>query len=224
MVFDNTESAPLLGSTFTTDNSFESKWNNFKRQAVRNKLHVYVPIGIISVILFSLIAIFFTHVKPNLGVGVAEGTVFDTDNLRLLGLGDSGGIDLQISGTNTNNYTNIDDSWIRNYFKAGGFTLRGLNLKIDDLDLIVHEGDEKLNLGKAAIKPFYVKIANNKSTPMDLFITLYPNGKGVKSILKKVLLEKDPKLRLTGDANVKVYILGGFLPVSSISVPLDVEF
>lgn len=228
MNFLESESAPLLGNNGNNSNNsskIKQKWNKLRKSIIRYKLHVYIPIVFISLIIFSLISIFFIKVEPNLGVGIAEGTRFDTDNVKLLGLGDTGGIDLQVSGTNTNNYTNIEDFWIRNYFQKGGFVIRELNLKIDELDLIVFDatkGDD-LNLGKVEIKPFYVEIVDGRSTDMDLFVTLWPNAKGVRGILKKILLDSGTKLRLRGDAKVKVYVLNGFIPVSSISIPMDLE-
>lgn len=211
----------------------ESFTKRFKKQSSaawttikKNRLDVYVPIFLICTIFFSLVTIFFVHVEPKLGDGVAEGTHFDTDNIKLLGMGDSGGIDLQISGTNYNNYTNIEDFWIRNYFQKGGFLIRELNLKIEELDLVVFDPSkgEEMKLGKVEIQPFYVKIVDNRNTPMDLMVTLWPNGKGVRGILKKLLLDSKSTLRLRGDAKVKVYVVNGFVPVSSISVPLDIEF
>jgi hypothetical protein len=199
-----------------------SAWKTIRK----NRLDVYIPIFLICTLFFSLLTIFFVRVEPHLGDGVAQGTSFDTDNIRLLGLGDTGGIDLQVSGTNSNNYTNIDDFWIRNYFRTGGFFIRELNLKIEELDLIVFDPtkNEDLNLGKVEIKPFYVRIVDKRSTPMDLLVTLWPNGKGLRGMLKKLLLDSKAKLRLRGDAKVKVYVFNGFVPVSSISIPLDIEF
>ena len=224
----NDEGILQLGSS--SNDTFKDKaikqYNYLKHQTYKYNLHIYVPIFAIVTLIFTLITIFFVHVEPHIGDGIAEGTYFNTDNIKLLGFGDNGGIDLQITGTNTNNYTNIDDFWIRNYFQKGGFVMRGLNLKIDELDLIVYDPikEEDLNLGDVLIHPFYVKIVDSKSTDMDLFVTLWPNGKGVRGLLKKILLDSDAKLRLRGDAKVKVYVLNGFLPVSSISVPLDIEF
>ncbi|KAG0676865.1 hypothetical protein C6P40_003198 [Pichia californica] len=221
----DSENVPLLGLNSTGNRDFKQKCHDLKKKIIRNKLHVYIPILIISLTIFSLISIFFIRVEPNIGDGVAEGTHFSADNVKVLGLGDMGGIDLQISGTNTNNFTNIDDFWIRNYFQKGGFVIRELNLKIEELDLIVFDstkGDE-MNLGKIEIKPFYVDIVDGKSTDMDLFVTLWPNSKGVRGILKKILLDSGATLRLRGDAKVKVYVFNGFVPVSSISIPLDLE-
>lgn len=228
MNFCDTESTPLVGemTPFWSKNKCTQKWKQIKRTTIKYKLHVYIPNSIISLIVFTFITIFFVHVQPNLGNGVAEGTYFSTDNVSLLGLGDTGGINLQISGTNTNNYTNIADLWTRQYFKKGGFVMRELNLKIEELDLIVfdsNKGDD-MNLGKVEIMPFYVQIVDGKSTNMDLFVTLWPNSKGVRGILKKLLLDSNTKLRLRGDAQVKVYVFNGFIPVSSISIPMDLEF
>lgn len=221
----DTETTPLTGSTANTKKSFQQKWKDFRKEIIRYKLHVYIPIAILSVFIFSLITIFFIQVEPNLGVGVAEGTKFNTDDIKILGIGDTGGIDLQVSGTNINNFTNIEEFWTRNYFEKGGFIIRELNLKIDELDLIVFDSSkgEDLNLGTVEIQPFYVRIVDGQSTDMDLFVTLWPNGKGVRGLLKKILLDSGSKLRLRGDAKVKVYVLNGFLPVSSISIPLDLE-
>lgn len=225
---DDSESASLLNNVplIQTDNKNKWSWKNLKKFIIKNKLHVYLPIGLISIIIFSFITIFLVHVEPNIGVGVSEGTHFETDNVSFVGIGDAGGIDLKVSGTNLNNFTNIEDFWIRNYFKNGGFCIRQLNLKINELDLIVSDSstNEDMNLGKVEIQPFLVSIADNKSTDMDLFLTLWPNSKGVRRILKKILLDSDSKLRLRGDAAVRVYILNGYLPVSSISIPLDIEF
>jgi hypothetical protein len=229
MVLGDSDTSPLLGSNSNTTSKKDKliqQWKSLRRKTINHKLHIYVPIALISLIMFSLACIFFIRVKPNLGLGVAEGTYFDTDNVKLLGLGDSGGIDLQISGTNINNYTNIEDYWIRNYFAKGGFIIRQLNLKIKELDLIVFDSNknEALNLGKVEIMPFYVNVVDKSSTPMDLFVTLWPNGKGVRGVIKKLLLDSDAKLRLRGDADVLVYVFNGFIPISSISVPLDIEF
>lgn len=212
------ESIPLLGTT--------SFWERRKNRIIRNKLDVYIPIAMLSIMLCTFITIFFVRVEPNIGVGIAEGTHFHADDINLLGLSEYGGIDLQISGTNSNNFTNIEDGYIRNYFKFGGFILRALNLKIDELDLVVFDEkrNEELNLGKTEFQPFYVKILDGNSTPLDLFITLYPNSKGIRGIIKKLITGGDAKLRLRGDANVRVYVLNGYVPVSSISVPLDIEF
>lgn len=222
------QEAPLLGVTepASKKDRLIEQYQSIKRKVVNHNLHLYVPIFIISVAIFSLIAIFFIKVEPNLGVGIAEGTHFDTDNITLLGFGDKGGIDLKISGTNYNNYTNIDEFWMRKYFQKGGFILRQLNLKIDELDLIVFDPDkdENLNLGKVEIMPFYVTTVDRSNTPVDLFVNLWPNGKGVRGVLKKLLLDSGAKLRIRGDAHVKVYVLNGFVPVSSISIPLDIEF
>lgn len=227
MDFTESESTPLLGtSTDSRKHAIIRQWERIRKSVIRHKLHLYVPIIAICVLMFSLIAVFSLHVEPRLGDGIAAGTYFDTDNIRLLGLGDSGGIDLQISGTNTNNYSNIEDFWIRNYFEKGGFVIRGLNLKIEELDLIVFDPTkgEEMNLGKIEIEPFYVTVVDKKSTALDLFVTLWPNSKGVRGTLKKMLLNSGTVLRLRGDARVKVYVLNGFVPVSSISIPLDIEF
>lgn len=226
MVFEDIESTLEVGTGSSSRfGGLTERWQRLRKEIVRYRLHVYLPIAIISIVLFSLITIFIVRVEPNLGVGVAEGTQFNADNVRLLGLGEQGGIDLQVSGTNSNNFTNIDDFWIRQYFKKGGFVIRGLNLKIDELDLIVYDASkgEDLKLGKIEIQPFYVKIVDGANTALDLFVTLWPNAKGTRGLLRKILLDSGAKLRLRGDANVKVYVLNGFLPVSSISIPLDVE-
>lgn len=226
MVLINADT-PLLGTITTTSRKdrFIQQCKSFKKQFVEHRLHIYVPIFIISALIFSIICVFFIKVEPNLGSGVAEGTCFDTDNITLLGIGDKGGIDLQITGTNYNNYTDINDFWIRNYFKKGGFLLRQLNLKIDELDLIVYDSDkgEHLSLGKVEIMPFYVNVVDKSSTSMDLYATLWPNGKGVRGVLKRILLDSGTKLRIKGDARVKVYVFNGFLPVSRVSVPLDIK-
>lgn len=226
MVFEDIDSTLQVGTASSSRfEGFTQRWHKLRKEIIRHKLHVYVPIAFIIVILFSFITIFFVHVEPNLGVGVAEGTQFDANNVKLLGLGDQGGIDLQVSGTNINNFTNIDDFWIRQYFKKGGSIIRSLNLKIDELDLIVNDSEknEDLNLGKIEIQPFFVKIVDGANTNLDLLVTLWPNARGTRGLLKKLLLESGAKLRLRGDANVRVYVLNGFVPVSSISIPLDVE-
>lgn len=207
------ERSPLLG-----EYSYGSR--NEARKP-RNRLHLYVPI----VLLVTIIAVFFIRVEPNIGVGVASGTSFNTDDIQIIGIGRNGVLDLQITGTNTNNFTNIDDPYIRNYFKTGGFLLRKLNLKIDALDLVVHDDakDEDIFLGVTEFKPFKVDIVDHSSTSLDLFVTLHPNSKGVLEILKKLITNRKSSLRLNGNADVQVYILNSYISVKT-SIPLNIEF
>ncbi|ODV86854.1 hypothetical protein CANARDRAFT_27232 [[Candida] arabinofermentans NRRL YB-2248] len=213
-----TQATDSLASLLPSGPSKKSVWKRYK-------LDVWIPIILISAFLVTFTSIFFIRVEPNLGDYVAQGTTFDSDQVKFLGVDDQGGINLQVKGTSVNNYTNIEDSFARFYFKTGGLFVRKLNLKIDDLDLIVFDetkGDYK-NLGKVQISPFAVKIVDGKETDLNLFLTVFPKSGGVLGIIKRILLAPKSKLRLKGDASVKILVFNGYIPITNLLIPLDLD-
>ncbi|KAH3666068.1 hypothetical protein OGAPHI_004257 [Ogataea philodendri] len=208
------ESTPLLPTQGSS--SKRSKW-----RALR--LDVYIPIIIICTFFLTAAITFTARVKPQLGDLVAQGTRFESDEVKFLGVDDDSGLILQVKGTNFNNYTQIEDPVGRFYFKVAGFTVRKLNLAVDELNLVVFDeskGDYK-NLGVAEIAPFPVKITDKTESHLSLYMKVFPKADGVLGVIKRVLLSHDAKLRLKGDANVKVLVLNGYIPVSNLVIPLD---
>lgn len=189
----------------------------------------WVPVITISILFISLVSTFFFKVLPNLGDHIAEGTTFDLEDVSFIGLTDRGGIDLAVQCEMFNNYTNIDDTISRLYFQNGGFLLRKLNLKIDSIELLALDGNEKdavsasTDLGSVEIQPFSYQITDKSTNDLKLLVTVYPKSDSVLKIIKKMILDSDYNLQLKGDANVKILVFNGFIPVTNIMIPIDFQ-
>ncbi|KAG7928851.1 hypothetical protein KL925_001032 [Ogataea polymorpha] len=156
------ESTPLL--PINNERTSKPTWKRYR-------LDVYIPMVLIASFFFTAFFTFVFRVKPQLGDIVAQGTEFDSDEIKLLGMEDDGGILLEVKGANYNNYSHIEDPISRAYFKFGGFTIRKLNLAVDDLDMTVFDeskGDYK-TMGTVQIAPFSVRITDTTQSDLTLF-------------------------------------------------------
>ncbi|KAG7820976.1 hypothetical protein KL919_000889 [Ogataea angusta] len=208
------ESTPLL--PINNERTSKPTWKRYR-------LDVYIPMFLIASFLFAALLTFALRVRPQLGNTVAQGTDFDSDEIKFLGLEDDGGILLEVKGTNYNNYSRIEDPISRAYFKFGGFTVRKLNLAVDDLEMMAFDeskGDYK-KMGTVQIAPFGVRITDSTQSDLTLFVKVYPKAEGVLGVIKRIVLSGDSKLRLQGNASVKILVLNGYIPVSNLIIPLD---
>ncbi|OUM53172.1 hypothetical protein BVG19_g2434 [[Candida] boidinii] len=204
--------------------------NNRKRSGKNGfRYQFWVPVITISILFISFVSTFFLKVLPTLGDHIAEGTNFDLEDISFIGLTDRGGIDLAVQCEMFNNYTNIDDTVSRLYFQSGGFLLRKLNLKIDSIELLALDGNEKdalsasTDLGSVEIQPFGYQITDKSTNDLKLLVTVYPKSDSVLKIIKKMILDSDYNLQLKGDANVKILVFNGFIPVTNIMIPIDFQ-
>lgn len=170
-------------------------------------------------------SIFFARVLPDIGTYVVEGTKYSSDEINFLGFEDAKGVNFEITGTLHNNFTNIEDDISKLYFKYGGLLIRRLNLKVDDVSLLVYDSkkDEYNDLGILHTSPFSVNTVDGTSTPLDVYMTLYPKSKGVFGTIKRILGDSDASLKLQGDANVKILFLNGYIPLTHVIIPIDID-
>ncbi|KAG7701228.1 hypothetical protein KL930_000318 [Ogataea haglerorum] len=208
------ENTPLLSSN--NERPSKPTWKRYR-------LDVYIPMVLIASFIFAAFLTFALRVKPQLGDIVAQGTDFDSDEIKFLGVEDDGGILLEVKGANYNNYSRIEDPISRAYFRFGGFTIRKLNLAVDDLEMVVFDeskGDYK-KMGTVQIAPFRVRITDMTQSDLALFVKVYPKAEGVLGVIKRIILSGDATLRLQGNASVKILVLNGYIPVSNLIIPLD---
>ncbi len=227
-VGNNDETLPLIGNLNQSGNYTSSSFGYCQRtnRAIkRYRLDVWIPIIILTSILVSIGVIFFHSVIPDIGEYAVEGTNFEAENINLLGLSPSGGINLEVTGITHNNFTNIQDKTARLYFRYGGFVLRRLNMQIDDIDLLVYDSklDNYDHLGSVHVAPFSVSTVDNLNTEMDLYLTLNPDSKGVFGTIKKLLKNPNTQLKLQGDANVKILFMNGYVTLTHVKIPVDVD-
>ncbi|VEU19601.1 DEKNAAC100367 [Brettanomyces naardenensis] len=213
----DSENTPLISS---------GQQNNRSKNCIkRYRLDVWIPIVILSGFLIAVVITFVTEVLPNIGQYVAEGTTFKSKEVDFLGFSDEGGVNFEVIGSSHNNFSQIDQGLARAYFKFGGFFVRKLNLKVDDLDLMVYdeENDDYEKLGRVRVSPFTASIVDGSRTEVDLFMKVFPNSKGLLGTIEKVLADPDSKLKLEGDANVEVLVLNGYIPLTHVIIPLDID-
>ncbi|QPG76779.1 hypothetical protein FOA43_004173 [Brettanomyces nanus] len=216
---EDSESTPLIESVL------QSPKRDWRTTFRRYRLDVWIPIAVLSCLLVVIIITFFQAVLPNIGDYAAQGTTFDLENLNFLGVSDAGGVNFEVMGVSHNNFSQIEDPLARKYFKVGGFMTRKLNLKVDDLDFLVYDEikDDYLKLGRVHISPFSARVVDSANTDMDVYLTVFPDSKGVLGTIEKILRTPNSKLKLKGDADVKILVFNGYIPLKGVMIPLDID-
>ena len=226
-VANDDETLPLLGNIGQSgaQDSNVSLGKRLHQIVKKYRLDVWIPIIILSSVLIGIAVIFFHSIIPDIGQYAVEGTDFEAEDINFLGISSSGGVNLELTGTAHNNFTNINDKRARSYFRYGGFVIRRLNMQIDDIDMLVYDSklDDYNRLGSVHIAPFSVSTVDNSDSKMDLYFTLYPDSKGVLGTVKKLLKDPNTQLKLQGDANVKILFMNGYITLTHVRIPIDLK-
>ncbi|GMG19257.1 unnamed protein product [Ambrosiozyma monospora] len=221
----NSETQPLLSDAEESLSNLLPETRARKNRSFfrRYRLDVWLPIIALTSIVIAIVVSFFVNVEPDLGEYIAEGSTFDTDDVQFLGITDDGGVRLLIQGQNYNNFSNIHDHLARKYISTSGYFLRRLNLKVDELNLLVADDSKgtAIDLGTVSFSPFTVNVYDHATTNLELILDIHPNMHNAWDIIKKILSEPDSQFRLKGDAAVKILIFNGYIPVTNLIIPLD---